>query len=300
MKRVIVTGATGCIGQKTIPYLIERGYTVHCITSKKSPPTSGGDLFWHQADLLDAEQTRQLIEKIEPTHLLHLAWYFEKDVYSSAKNFLWVNASFALQENFIKNGGQRIVCAGTCAEYGWTEKIYRENESPLKPASVYGKCKLASQILFDALTEKEKVSAAWGRIFFMYGAGERENRLVPAVIRSLLRNKLALCSHGNQLRDYLYVEDVADAFVNLLDGDVSGAINIGSGKATPLKEIIFKIAGITGNREFIKLGAIEPPANEAPQIVADVTRLKSEVGWSPKWTLEDGLRETVEWWRENI
>jgi nucleoside-diphosphate-sugar epimerase len=300
MKRVIVTGATGCIGQKSIPYLIERGYTVHGITSKKFLPASGENLFWHQTDLLDAEQTRRLIEKVEPTHLLHLAWYFEKDVYSSAQNFLWVNASFALLENFIKNGGQRIVCAGTCAEYAWTRKIYREDETPLKPASVYGKCKLASQILFDAFTEREKVSAAWGRIFFMFGAGERENRLVPAVIRSLLKNELALCSHGNQIRDYLYVEDVADAFVNLLDGNVSGAVNIGSGNSTTLKEIIFKIAEITGNRELVKLGAIETSLNEPPQIVADVKRLKSEVGWSPKWSLEDGLRETVEWWRENI
>lgn len=300
MKRVVVTGATGCIGQKTIPFLIERGYAVHGVTSKSSLPEAGENLFWHQADLLDGEQVRRLIEKIEPTHLLHLAWYFERDVYSSAQNFSWVNASFALAENFVKNGGRRIVCAGTCAEYSWAEKIYRENETALKPASVYGKCKLASQILFEALTEREKVSAAWGRIFFIYGAGERANRLVPSVVRSLLKNEFALCSHGNQIRDYLYVEDVADAFVSLLDGDVSGAVNIASGKSATLKEIIFKIAEITGNSELVKLGAVETAPDEPPQIVADVARLRSEVGWSPKWSLEDGLLQTVEWWRENI
>lgn len=300
MKAVLLTGATGCIGKHTIRFLIERDYVVHAVTSKELLPENSENLFWHRVDLLDTERTQKLTEQIKATHLLHLAWYFKSDVYSSVNNFAWVNASLSLIENFKKNNGQRVVCAGTCAEYSWTEEIYREHETLLKPQSIYGRCKLAWQILFEAFAERCEISAAWGRIFFLYGANENPKRLVPSVILSLLRGEPALCSHGNQIRDYLYVEDVAEALVSLLESKVSGSVNIASGIPITLKKIIFKTAEIIGREDLIKLGAIASSSNEPLQIVADVKRLESEVGWKPKWSLDDGLIETVDWWRANI
>lgn len=305
MKRVLLTGATGFVGCHFLPSLAEKGFEVHTVS--RSPldadleNSNKIDVHRHQADLLDLKQTAELIEKIRPTHLIHLAWQIEHGRHWMAKeNFQWVNASVALFEQFIARGGQRAVCAGTCFEYALTDEIYSEDETPIKPQTVYGKCKAALQLLLAALAQKEDISVAWGRLFFTYGTHDRSNRLIPYVIRALLENEPALCSHGSQIRDFLYIEDVADAFVSLLDSEVTGEVNIASGVPVTLKEIILKAAEMTGNRDLVKFGAIDAAPNEPPQIVADVGRLQREVGWQPKWSLDAGLAKTVEWWREDV
>jgi nucleoside-diphosphate-sugar epimerase len=192
MKRVLVTGAKGFVGHFCLPLLAAKGYEVHAIS--RTPPINNKnsqefDIRWHQADLLDAAQTAQLVAAIHPTHLLHLAWHIEHGKhYSARENFLWVCTSLTLFEDFVANGGQRAVCAGTAAEYSWTEEtIYEEYRTPLKPATAYGKCKHALQILLEAYAQQFGVSFAWGRIFFLYGPEDRTNRLVPSVIRDLLQ-----------------------------------------------------------------------------------------------------------------
>ena len=117
------------------------------------------------------------------------------------------------------------------------------------------------------------------------------------MIRSLLQGKVARCSHGNQVRDFLYVEDVADAFVALLNSEVSGPINIASGRPIALRELIYKIAAKFKREDLIQLGAISTPQDEPPLLVADVKRLQDEVGWTPKCDLDTGLEQTIEWWK---
>jgi nucleoside-diphosphate-sugar epimerase len=141
------------------------------------------------------------------------------------------------------------------------------------------------------------ISSAWGRIFWLYGCHEYSQRLVPSVICSLLKGEVAKCSHGNQIRDFLYVQDVADAFVALLSSDIRGCVNIASGKAIVIKDIIFTIADYFGRRDLIQLGAIPKSLGEAPLVVADVARLFQEIGWEPKYELERAIVDTVEWWK---
>lgn len=301
MKSVLLTGATGFVGRQAIQFLLARDFVVHAVSSQSHPRSETENLIWHQTDLLDYAETAKLIEKIRPTHLLHFAWYVEHGkLWTARENFLWVGASLNLLQKFIDNGGERAVCAGTCAEYSWTENIYHEVESPLEPQTIYGKCKHAWQIIFESLAEQSGISAAWGRVFFLYGTHEQSSRLVASVIRALLRGEPALCSHGNQIRDFLYTKDAAAAFAALLDSDVRGSLNVASGIPLKLGEIIYRTADLIGKPELIKLNALTAPAHEPPQIVADVTRLREEVGWQPQWTLERGLTETIQWWRENI
>jgi nucleoside-diphosphate-sugar epimerase len=113
----------------------------------------------------------------------------------------------------------------------------------------------------------------------------------------LLKHEPVTCSHGNQLRDYTHVVDTADAMAALTDSTVSGAVNIGSGRAVQVRDIIFGLADEVGvDRDLIKLGAIAVPADDPPMIVADVRRLRDEVGWQPSIGFEEGLSETVRWW----
>ena len=151
--------------------------------------------------------------------------------------------------------------------------------------------------MFSSFSKQKGLSSAWGRIFFLYGPHEHPVRLVSSVIRSLLLGEPARCSHGNQLRDYLYVGDVAEAFVTIMESDVQGPVNIASGYPVSLKEIIYKIAGKLDRKELVRLGALPAPPEEPDLLVGNVSRLTNEVGWRPKYDLNHGLDETIDWWR---
>jgi nucleoside-diphosphate-sugar epimerase len=137
-------------------------------------------------------------------------------------------------------------------------------------------------------------------VFFLYGPNEHPDRLVSSVIRSVLEGQEARCSHGRQIRDYLHVQDVADAIVSVLDSGVEGPINIGSGTVVTLRDIVVMIGRMLGREDLIRLGAIPSRANDTPMVVADIERLTTEVKWQPSYMLEAGLAQTIEWWRRKL
>ncbi|MGB8954078.1 MAG: NAD(P)-dependent oxidoreductase [Tumebacillaceae bacterium] len=295
MRRVLVTGASGLIGTPACRQLIKQGFDVHAVTAKSEPPSDESGICWHRADLLDADQVVRVLEEVRPADLLHLAWETTPPGYwTSERNFDWVQVSMQMIRHFHQFGGQRVVVAGTCAEYSWEHGLCSEDRTPMKPTSLYGACKLALQQMLAAYSRQVGLSSAWGRVFFLYGPGEAPNRLVPSVIRSLLQGEEAACTHGRQIRDYLYVEDVADAFVRLLRSDVQGPVNIASGQPVTLREVVLQIAEGIGRPELLQIGRIAVRNGEPPLIVADVKRLREEVGWVPRYSLDEGLRETIQ------
>ena len=139
---------------------------------------------------------------------------------------------------------------------------------------------------------------AWGRIFLCYGPGEDDRRLVPSVIRALLAGHEAEVSDGKQWRDLIHIDDLARAFVTLLDSPVTGAVNIASGEEVRLAEVIALIAAEVGRPELVRLGALPRREGDPPKLLATVSRLHEEVGFERQITLENGIRDTVAWWRE--
>lgn len=297
MKRILVTGAAGFVGRHTLPLLVAAGFDVHAMALHPSPfePASPVAAHWHSVDLLDAAAVDALIQKVRPTHLLHFAWITLPGAYQhSPENHRWLEASLHLFRCAIAHGALRIVGAGSCFEYDWKDGLCIEGQTPLHPSTLYGICKRDCGIALLDLAQQGGVSAAWGRIFFLYGPGEPRQKFVASIVHSLLRGEDALCTHGRQIRDFLAVQDVASAFVALLQSDVTGPVNIASGVPVTLGEIAAMIGGIMDGKDRIKLGAREALAGEPPMIVADVARLRDEVGWRPGRTLREGLEETIE------
>jgi len=300
MKKVLVTGASGFIGRNCLSGLVELGYGVYAVDTARLEEADSR-IKWLSVDLLDIKQVEKLLKDVRATHLLHFAWYAEpKKYWNSDENYKWVEASKVLLKGFHSNGGCRAVMAGTCAEYNWQYGRCIEDTTPLLSATVYGKCKHSLQIALANFSDATGLSSAWGRIFFLYGPYEHPQRLVSSVIISLLQGKPASCSHGNQIRDFLHVEDVASAFVALLESDVRGPVNIASGLQIALKEVICKIGKKLGRPELIRLGDILSSKDEPPLLVADVRRLQEEVGWTPKYDIDSGLDQTIEWWKERL
>ncbi|HST51631.1 MAG TPA: NAD(P)-dependent oxidoreductase [Pyrinomonadaceae bacterium] len=300
MKKVLLTGATGFIGRHCLRALADRGYEVHAVSSREANSREAvANVVWRRADVLDRAQTFALVESVRPTHLLHLAWYAVPGRYwTSTENFRWVESGLNLLQAFAGVGGRRVVAAGTCAEYEWGDDApCSESKTPPRPATLYGACKHAAHVMLEAYAAQERLSAAWGRLFFLYGPWEHPSRLVASVTRSLLRGEAARCSSGRQVRDFLYAEDVASAFVALLDSEVEGAVNVASGRGVTLKEVVEKVGEKVGRPDLIEFGALPSPKGEPGVLVADVSRLRDEVGWRPRYDLDAGLDRTIEWWR---
>lgn len=144
------------------------------------------------------------------------------------------------------------------------------------------------------------LSSAWGRIFFPYGPDDNPNKLVPSVICSLLQARPAKCSAGTQIRDYIYVLDVAEAFIEILKSDVKGPVNISTGNPISLKEIIYKIAEKLNGKDLVRLGSLPTSAEEPDLLIGNASRLSNEVGWHPKHDLDHGLNETIISWENRL
>lgn len=294
-RRVLLTGATGFIGQHTVAPLAARGFEVHALSSR--PQVDTKDARWHRADLLVSSDVARLLDEVSPTHLVHLAWYVAPGKWAEApENYQWAQASLDLLRQFADRGGRRVVVAGSCLEYDWTAGYCSEERTPLKAHTFYGTCKNAVQELWAGYADRAGVSSAWARIFFVYGPGEHPDRLVAHVVRNLLAGEEARCSHGRQIRDYLYVQDVADALAALLDSAVSGPINLASGQPITLADLVSRAAAAIGRPNLLRLGAIPPAPSDTPLVVADVRRQSEELGFVPAVDLESGIARTIEWW----
>ena len=301
-RRALVTGASGFIGRHVLPALRRRGFEVHAVSSTRR--VEKGGVTWHLADLLDASASGELLRAVEPTHLLHLAWYAEPGAFWTAPvNVQWLEASLSLMRTFAELGGQRAVGAGTCAEYDWSSGagVFREGDTTPTPHTLYGQCKQSLQAVAERLYAAPGMpSFAWGRIFFLYGPDEHPARLVPSVTRALLEGREAQCTEGSQRRDFMHCADVAEAFAALLDDRIEGAVNIGSGQAVSIAEVVSLIGEVCARPELVRLGALPTRPGEPDVLVADTTRLHEVVGFAGPRALGEGIAETVEWWRERI
>ena len=311
-RRVLVTGAGGFIGRHSIGPLRAAGYEVHAVFSKQSIAAGGsaaaaGSMHAHRADLLEPQAIDSLIDAIHPTHLLHLAWIATPGLYwTSAENYRWLEASRHLLRSFHGGGGVRVVMAGSCAEYDWSRVgLCDERSSPVAGSSgtavsPYVECKLAMQRSLEEFGAAQGLSTAWGRMFFQFGPGEHPRRLVASVIIDLLSGREALCSHGRQIRSFLHAADVGRAFAAVMGSDVEGPVNIGSSERISIAELLGRIARSIGRPELLKLGARRPQPFEPDVLLPDVGRLHREVGWAPRLTLDQGIADSIDWWRDRL
>jgi UDP-glucose 4-epimerase len=296
---VLVTGGSGFIGRWTLEPLAQYGFAVHIAARRIS--TCGIGQF-HSVNLLDANESEQLIASVRPTHILHCAWdVTHGSFWNAPENLDWVAATLKLARAFANRGGRRFVGLGSCAEYDWSDdgvKPRREDDL-LRPTSLYGQAKASTGSVLQAFFANQKMSFAWARMFHLFGPREAPGRLVASVARALIAGERATCGAGHVVRDYMPVEQAGAALAMLVESDVQGPVNVATGRGTTVQTIAHLLGEISGRRELVALDAL-PNAGDAPSVMAaDVTRLREEVGFSPDIDLKTALSATLQYWQKH-
>jgi nucleoside-diphosphate-sugar epimerase len=293
--RILVTGASGYIGRQVLRWYADKGLDVHA--TARTPPCTSGGVTWIAADLLDAAERRHLIEAARPTHLLHLAWTTAHGVYwTSPQNIDWLAATLDLARVFGEAGGRRLAGAGTCMEHTIGAGGALGDGPAPERRPLYSVTKYACRMVLDQLAHDLGLGFAWARVFFSYGEHEHPARLVPSVINNLLAGKAADCTSGTQLRDFMHVRDVGAALAALLVSECEGSVDLGTGDGVRIADVVRLVGVLMNKPHLIRLGALPIRPGEPGEMLADGARLRDEVGFVPRYSLEQGLREAIAWW----
>ena len=298
--RILLTGAAGFIGSHVTEELLRRGCRV---TALLRP---GGDTARISRCLSELETLPADFEapgpidlgSSKPDVLVHLAWYCAPaDYRSSPRNADWIASSMRLIQGAAAAGCRRVVVTGTCFEYAQGGGVFSE-ASPIDPLNLYAASKRSLCLIAERYCAENRISLAWPRLFYLYGPRENEKRLMPYVINRLLAGENCPLTAGTQVRDFLHVADVASAVCDGALSAVDGPLNIGSGVPVTVAEVAREIGRQLGGEDLLALGAQPTPPGDPPFICADPGKLAASTGWRPRFDLQTGLADAIEWWRE--
>jgi len=275
--RVLVTGATGFLGTRVVDQLVAHGADVHAIGGR------------------DIDAVLRLARSVDPRISIHLAGFTDIGL-SWTHEAECIAANVGLTEALIDalqdTSCERLVFASTADVYGDGPVPFRE-DGPVNPLSPYARTKRAAEVACLG------VDATVLRLFNAYGPGQPANRVVPDVILSALRGEDIPMRMGTPRREFNFGDDIAAGIVAAtVADDVEGEIiNLGCGRDVSIRELAELILSLMGNPVTPLFGALEERPVDVAVVVSDPAKAKELLGWSPMRTLEDGLTETIEWYR---
>jgi nucleoside-diphosphate-sugar epimerase len=304
--RVLVTGATGFIGSHLVKHLLKKNCTVATLMRPSSDPWRIKDVQSKvkiiYGDLAEIGQISNEVQNFSPDLVFHLGWHgasSSRFVDDPDQAFQNVPGSIELLRLIAMGDCQRWVGLGSVLEYGRYPVPISENLPP-QPTTLYGISKLSTCYLTQKLCNIYKISFAWLRLFWAYGPADVPNRMIPYVILSLLQGKKPILTPGKQLWDYLFIEDVVEALWQVATNpNVEGIFNLGSGRVHTIKSIVERIRDMIDPRLPLGLGERAYGPEQIMHLQADISKLRRATSWAPKVNIEEGLRRTVSWFREN-
>ena len=312
----LVTGATGFIGANLVRKLVKLGQHTSIIVRDKASLFSAENkkLNWRLYDIankidiyecgIQDEKLHQIVKKIAPDYIFHLARYGNLPQEDDINKMIDVNlkGTINLIDAVKGNPFKLFINAGSGDEYGVKETAMREAEL-LEPVNNNGVIKSATTLYCQKEAIRNAIPIINLRLFTPYGYFEGENRLIPAVILSVLEEHPIKVSNSTYVRDFIFIEDVVDAYLHAVKmkhkyGEI---YNIGSGKQHSVGEIVQMIQKITKSKSNVQWGAVAKQARyiEPLRWEADIAKAKKVLHWEPKFSIESGLVKTIEWFEKN-
>lgn len=271
MKKVLVTGINGLIGQYICEPLKELDFEIYGIGTKD---ITTNKFNYIKLNINNITQLENTFKKIKPEYLIHLAWDTKQGYLDSDSNFNLLTSSINMLKYFKENGGKRVIYTGTCFEYKFKDSKIKEYDE-LNPTSIYAKCKNYLREISILYCSKYNIDLCWCRIFYMYGRNENENRLFPYIINNLKNDKKVSINHSQLEKDYIYAGDAAKILALIINSDITGIINICSGKGLKLKDLATMIADKLGKINLLELKKLN--TEEPLKIIGDNSRIINEV-----------------------
>ena len=301
-RRVLLTGAGGFVGSHLARLLLREG---HDVTAIVSPHTSRWRILDIQdrlsileTDLRDLGALVDPIRTARPEICIHLAWHGWGGKARAQDNISSLMVSLDLLQMMSVIGCGRFVAAGTCFEYDLGHERLAET-TPLRPHNLYGACKKSLFEVAQEFSHLTGVRVLTPRLFYSYGPYEDTSRFVASITLSLLRGETAKVTPGMQIRDYLHVEDIAAAIWTAATSRLTGAVNIASGEPVTIASVAQRIGQLLEKPHLIELGALGYRKDDPMRILGDSSVLRRDIGWSPRFDLDNGLAQTVAWWQES-
>jgi nucleoside-diphosphate-sugar epimerase len=296
-RRVLVTGGSGFLGSRLVAEAFASGASVTAAvrTGTRSDRLGGAPKGAAVVpfDLSNFDDVSRLVRAQAPDILIHAAAYGVDPSRQDPQAAFAVNVlgTWNVLRACAEVRVERFIHLGSCSEYGPKEAPLSEDD-PLRPISVYGASKGAASVLAAAMSRAMGVRAVVLRLFGIWGPGEGPGRLVPQIIRACLeKNRLSL-TEGLQVRDFSYVDDVADRILRVAvhpDFDRFPVVNVGGGRGRTVREFSEEAAEALGGRDLLDFGALPYRPNEYRRLVADVSRLAGLLGPLPATPLREGV-----------
>ncbi len=303
---IVVTGASGFIGNCAVRRLMQEGCEVHVLLRAEAQMWRLYDLLdritIHRVDLCDGQSVRAALEKISPQTILHAATHGAYEWQSDARRILETNVlgTFNLLEAALAVHAKIFISTGTSSEYGYKDQPMSEADR-LEPNSIYAIAKATQTHLCCLLAKNSPMSIVAFRLFSIYGPWEEPKRLMPILIRRARAGLPLELSSPNTARDFIYVDDLLDILLDFarmaaLNGEI---INLGSGVQSTLREVVEIVQEVVGARSEVRWNALSARKWDAKRWQAEISKARALLGWSSQCTLREGVRRMAEWMEEH-
>ena len=313
---ILVTGAAGFIGANFVEYFVKKHPNYNVVVVDKLTYAGNMDnlnkvidkIKFEKADICDFEKMKEIFDKYEINGVIHFA--AESHVDNSIKNpFIFTKTNVIGTHTLLETARQKwgdgsknkFVHISTDEVYGSLgEKGYFTEKSPIKPSSPYSSSKASSDLLALAYKETYKMNINVTNCSNNYGPYQHNEKLIPHMIKLAINDeKLPVYGEGLNIRDWLYVEDHCEAIDLVFHKGKSGErYNIGGHNEKRNIEIVKLILKRLGKSEDL-IEHVEDRKGHDFRYAIDPTKIKEELGWSPKTKFEDGIIKTIDWYLEN-
>ncbi len=306
MNKYIITGVAGFVGYHFVEYLKQNDKTSQIIGVDIASKIDL-DIQYHQLDLNNKVELEKVIKTCAPDYIVHLAsissvgqsWQDPASCFQNNTTIM-LNILEAIVKNKLKT---RVLSIGSSEEYG-NGKMPLKEDMLLNPQNPYAVAKVSQEMLCRLYAQNMGVDIVMTRSFNHIGPRQSERFVIPSFIRQLVKisqgveNKLFV-GNIDVARDFTDVRDVVDAYYKILTSGESGAIyNVCSGRGYKLREIIEETAKILNIEPQIVVDESRIRPNDITYIVGDNTKLKTQLGWEQKFTLQDTLSDIIEYWKK--
>lgn len=307
-RSVFITGASGFLGANIARAFLKKNYSVHILNRTKNISWRLKDiekiLKIHRGDVTNSKSLHAALHKSKPDYIIHLATYGAYHFQTESKKI--VNTNIVGTLNLLEASKdipyKCFINTGSSSEYGYKNTSMKEKDY-CDPESFYAATKLSAANICKVFAKLNNKPIVTLRLFSVYGPYEEKTRLIPTIIKSLILNEEIKLTKGNVRRDFIYIEDVINAYFLAIKyaKKIRGEIfNIGTGYEYTNSEVVQKLFKVTNKKTHVLKNSYPKRGWDTSHWKADISYTKKQINWKPMFTIDMGLKTAYSWFEKNI